>query len=272
MRSVCWFVLALLVGAVTVSAAARAQETGGYLGVDLQDVTKEEADKLGWEAPRGIKVVRPREDGPAAAAGILPDDIITSLDGQDVESMQGFIASIGDRRAGAQVRLRVLRSGKERTIAVMLARRPTDLAEMKQPQRRDLPILQLDTGGHMAVIKRVAFAPDGLQIVSAGDDKVIRIWDWRTGKTIRSIRGQAGPGNEGKIFGMALSPDGQWLAVGGFSAAFTGDNHAEVGAIRLYDFATGRLVALLRGHTDTLSELAFAQGARRSDQRGRFFA
>ena len=59
------------------------------------------------------------------------------------------------------------------------------------------------------------FTPDGKQLVSAGDDKVIRVWDWQAAKTIRTIRGQVADGPEGKIFAMALSPDGRWLAVGG---------------------------------------------------------
>jgi len=111
------------------------------------------------------------------------------------------------------------------------------------------PILQLDTGGHMAKINGLAFTPDGKYIVSAGDDKVIRIWDWRAGKTVRTIRGQSGPGPEGKIAAMALSPDGRWLAVAGW----TPDND-----IRLYDFASGQLKALLKGHRDVVFGLAFS--------------
>jgi WD40 repeat protein len=35
--------------------------------------------------------------------------------------------------------------------------------------------LMLDTGGHMAIIKDLAFTPDGKRLVSAGEDKVIRV-------------------------------------------------------------------------------------------------
>ncbi|MFZ1109266.1 MAG: caspase family protein [Rhodomicrobium sp.] len=124
--------------------------------------------------------------------------------------------------------------------------------------RAEGPILQLDTGGHMALIKGLAFTPDGKFIVSASNDKVIRVWDWRAGKTVRTIRGQSGPGQEGKIFAMALSPDGRWLAVGGLLANFDGTNHIDIGAIRLYDFASGEMKALLKGHTNVVMGLAFS--------------
>ena len=39
------------------------------------------------------------------------------------------------------------------------------------------PLLMLDTGGHMALIKDIAFTPDGQQLVSASDDKTIRVWE-----------------------------------------------------------------------------------------------
>src|SRR5262249_11140994 len=79
------------------------------------------------------------------------------------------------------------------------------------------PQLMLDTGGHMAVIRGLAFTPDGKQLVSVSYDKVIRVWDWQAGKTVRTIRGQVGPGPEGTINTIALSPDGRWLAAGGWT-------------------------------------------------------
>jgi WD40 repeat protein len=116
----------------------------------------------------------------------------------------------------------------------------------------------LDTGGHMAQIRGLAWTPDGTQIVSASNDKIIRVWDSATGHTIRTIRGAIGPGDAGLISAMALSPDGRWLVVGGMMAAFDGANQVNVGTIRLYDFATGDLLILLKGHTGSVMGLAFA--------------
>ncbi|HEC85376.1 MAG TPA: WD40 repeat domain-containing protein, partial [Thioploca sp.] len=111
------------------------------------------------------------------------------------------------------------------------------------------PILQIDPGGHKALIKDIAFTPDGRYLVSAGHDKVIRVWDLETGQTVRTLRGQIGVGPEGKIYAMALSPDGRWLAAGGYPSRW---------GIRLYNFASGQLVALLKGHTNVVLSLAFS--------------
>jgi WD40 repeat protein len=72
-----------------------------------------------------------------------------------------------------------------------------------------------------------------------------------------------GPGDEGKILAMALSPDGRQLAAGGFSATFTGNIHLDVGAIRLYDFASGNLIVLVKGHTNSVSSVAFSPDGKR---------
>lgn len=122
-------------------------------------------------------------------------------------------------------------------------------------------ILQLDTGGHQAAIKDIALVENGQQIVSAGDDKVIRVWDRRTGKTLRTIRGYVQPGQYGKNYAMAVSPDGKWLA----AAGWMDDTEALepcCGDIRLFELATGKLVALLKAHTNAVYDLAFSENSR----------
>ena len=73
------------------------------------------------------------------------------------------------------------------------------------------------------------------------------------------IRGEVGLGDEGKIFTMALSPDGRTLAAGGWMKIPGEDGHV----IRLHDFQTGALVALLKGHNNVVNSVAFSRDGRR---------
>ena len=239
--------LVILLFCFCISGAAGAQEQAkGFLGAQLKDVTKQEAEALGWESPRGAKLVKPVPGGPAEKAGLLPDDILLSLDGVEVENTAGFVAAVGGKGPNTEIKLRLLRGGKEKRLAVTLGARPVEQA---RAEPKDVPILQLDTGGHMAMIKGIAFTPDGRQLVSASDDKTIRVWDLASGKTVRTIRGESAPGDAGKVFAMALSPDGKWLARRGLYGPLQRRRPIEVGTIRLYEFASGKLVALLKGHT-----------------------
>ena len=129
------------------------------------------------------------------------------------------------------------------------------LAGGARAQDAGAPLPMLDTGGHMAVIRSIAFTPDGRQLVSASDDKTIRVWDLASGKTVRTIRGESAPGDAGKVYATALSPDGKWLAAGGW---FHPSDAKAASVIRLYEFASGKLVALLKGHAEVVNALAFS--------------
>jgi WD40 repeat protein len=249
----CLFVLVL---ALLIGSTASAQDGKGWFGADVQDVTKSEADKLGWDSPRGAKVGVVASGSPAEKAGLKSGDIILSIDRMMLETSSDADAAVAAKRPGDELHLLVHSGSSERRLTVTLAERP----QIQATQDQGLPVLMLDTGGHMAKIEALAFTPEDKQLVSAGDDKVIRVWDWRAGKTVRTIRGQVGPGSEGKIYAMALSPDGRWLAAGGWTHP---QCVGSCGDIRLYDFATGRLVDLLKGHTDVVNSLAFSLDSKR---------
>ena len=166
----------------------------------------------------------------------------------EIESAQALDEAVAKKAAGTEIKLAILRAGREKRLALKLGARPAQFVAAKPSA--DAPLPMLDTGGHMAMINGIAFTPDGRQLVSASDDKTIRVWDLASGKTVRTIRGESAPGEAGKVHAMALSPDGKWLAAGGSMATFDGANHIEIGTIRLYEFASSRLVALLKGHDE----------------------
>ncbi len=121
----------------------------------------------------------------------------------------------------------------------------------------DDPKLVVDSGGHRDLPKNLIFTRDGKFLISAGDDGVVRIWDIASGKTVRKILGKIDDGVDGLIYAAALSPDERYLAVGGWLSS-----DADYGAIRIHDFHTGEVLALLKGHTNTVHSLAFSPDGR----------
>jgi len=120
------------------------------------------------------------------------------------------------------------------------------------------PILQINSGGHMNLISDIFFTRDRKHLISASRDKTIRVWNIQTGKTVRILRGQIGSGYQGQIFAAAISPDNQWLAVGGwigFPVAYILNNSL----IRLIHFPTGEIKHMLIGHSDSILSLSFSQ-------------
>lgn len=138
------------------------------------------------------------------------------------------------------------------TVAVLPAR-AQQAADAPPPSHH----LFLNSGGHRALVNDMAFSPDGELLVSASDDKTIRVWDWRAGVTLRILRHQIGDGNEGKVFAVAVSPDGGTVAAGGYFGPGIGET-PPYGDIRLFDIKTGRITAVLKGLEQAVLDIAFS--------------
>jgi putative serine protease PepD len=75
----------------------------------------------------GAEVGQATAGGPAAKAGIQPGDIITEVDGDQVQDPEDVAQAIEDNKPGDKVDVKVERNGSERTIQVTLGQRPDQL-------------------------------------------------------------------------------------------------------------------------------------------------
>lgn len=138
---------------------------------------------------------------------------------------------------------------------------PLDLSSLVEP-----PELTIDGAGHTAKIRSLEYTSDGRSLVTAGYDKVVRVWSAATGQLERTIRGEIGPGAAGRIHAATLSAGDQFLALGGWFGKSETPRHDMADTaykIRLVDFYSGEVIRLLPGHSDVVLSLDFShQGAR----------
>jgi serine protease Do len=96
---------------------------GGYLGIQTEEVTKENFTKYGLREVRGVAVEKVLEGSPAEKAGLQNGDVIIRFNNDEVTSVRKLTRMIGETSADHQVRLTVLRAGSEREVTATLGKR-----------------------------------------------------------------------------------------------------------------------------------------------------
>jgi S1-C subfamily serine protease len=95
----------------------------GWLGVALQAVAVPDALRETADQSSGLMVMSIIEDGPAARAGILPGDIILSVDGTSALRFRKIARHLGADSIGRKADLRLIRSGAVMTVQTTIAER-----------------------------------------------------------------------------------------------------------------------------------------------------
>jgi S1-C subfamily serine protease len=98
----------------------------GWLGLALQPITVPESLRSVVGQPSGRMVVSLAPSGPAELAGLMPGDILLSLDGQSVSGAHTLRTSLGPERVGRQVEVRLMRDGQVETRHLTIAPQPPD--------------------------------------------------------------------------------------------------------------------------------------------------
>jgi len=111
--------------------------TRGWLGVGIQDLNKEIADYYGVEGRKGALVMEIFPGDPADKAGIQPRDIIISVAGEEIESSRDLTGVIANIPVGETIKVKVLRTGREKTLKVTIAKRKETLTAAHGSQEED---------------------------------------------------------------------------------------------------------------------------------------
>jgi S1-C subfamily serine protease len=114
-----------------------------WLGIQGTTLTSGLAEAMNLDAgQKGVLVVKVTRGSPAAEAGLrgssesatvdgqevmVGGDVITVLDGENIESMDQLAQAVGAKKVGDTVELTVLRDGKEVQVTATLAERPSSL-------------------------------------------------------------------------------------------------------------------------------------------------
>ncbi|MBI5042259.1 MAG: DegQ family serine endoprotease [Nitrospirae bacterium] len=100
--------------------------TRGWLGVMIQEVTKDLAKSLGLKKEEGALVGDVISNGPAEKAGIMRGDVIIEFDGKKIKKMKELPATVANTPVGKDAKLKVIRESAEKVITVKIGKLPEE--------------------------------------------------------------------------------------------------------------------------------------------------
>ncbi len=116
------------------------------------------------------------------------------------------------------------------------------------------PILKIETAMHTAMIWRIGVDAANRFLVTCSQDKTVRVWELPSGRLLSVLRPPVGAGDEGKIFAVAISPDGKTVACAGWTEL--GSDGGD--GIYIFDRATGELSRRIEDLPNIIEHLSFS--------------
>jgi WD40 repeat protein len=139
------------------------------------------------------------------------------------------------------------------SIFALLASSPVR-AQQQPDEPPTEPILRLNTTAHSAAINMIATDRENRYAVTASHDKTARVWSLTDNRLLAVLRVPIGEGHMGKLYAVAMTPDGATVALGGWSG-LTGKEKN----IYLFGRASGALQQRISGLPDVVQHLAYSK-------------
>ncbi|HXV30170.1 MAG TPA: Do family serine endopeptidase, partial [Sinorhizobium sp.] len=139
----------------------------GWLGVQIQPVTKDIADSLGLSEAQGALVVEPQAGSPGEKAGIKKGDVVTALNGEPVKDPRDLARRVAAMRPGSTAEITLWRNGKSESVKLEIGTLPSETSDAA-PDTRDEQPEQGQAGEE-------ALADLGLAVIPSDDGKGVTI-------------------------------------------------------------------------------------------------
>lgn len=125
-----------LVTTVKDSIIATGKFEKPYIGIYLGNLDADKVKALNLKSSNGVFIAGTVPNGPAAAAGITKNDIITAVDGKEVNSAGAFVGEIAAKKVGQSIKLTISRNGKTSEVSVTLAKTPNAIEQQRLMQQK----------------------------------------------------------------------------------------------------------------------------------------
>ena len=109
--------------------------TRGWLGVAIQELTKELADSFGMKNTNGALIAGVEKNGPADKGGLEAGDVITKFDYKPIISSSDLPRVVGASKPGKMAAVEILRKGAVKNLSIGIGEMPTDPSEAAGPSK-----------------------------------------------------------------------------------------------------------------------------------------
>ena len=133
---------------------------GSYLGVDTRDVTADRLGDLKLKEEHGVEVTLVDQDAPAGKAGIKEHDVILTLNGNQVESVEQLRRMIREIPPGRTVNLGISRAGQLMTLKTQLADRRQTFALARPGKAITFAMPAIPAMPALPAVPATPFVPD----------------------------------------------------------------------------------------------------------------
>ena len=99
----------------------------GWLGVQIQDVTRELAESFNMDRPYGALISKVIPDSPSEKAGLQIGDVIIEFDGHEIDTSGELPPVVGMTAIGEEAKVKVIRDGDKKTFNVIIGLLPDEV-------------------------------------------------------------------------------------------------------------------------------------------------